>query len=52
MEKIVAWLMGCGYTETEAIKEANIMIEYNRRDGFEYCSREFAIQMILDEIEE
>ena len=50
MEKIVNWLMSCGYSEDEAVVEANKMIEYNRRDGFELCSREFAIQMILDDI--
>ena len=52
VERIVNWLIGCGYTEAEAKKEANIMIEYNRRDGDELCSREYAIEMILADIED
>lgn len=52
MEKIISWLMSCGYNETEAKAEADRMIEYNRRDGFEVCSREYAIEMILADIEE
>lgn len=52
MEIIVNWLMSCGYSRANAITEANAMIERNRWDGFEKCSREFAIQMILDDITE
>lgn len=51
MEKIVKWLMSCGYNETEAVTEANTMIEAKRWDGAERCSREFAIQMILDDLQ-
>lgn len=52
MEKIVKWLMSCGFNHDEAINEANSMIERNRWDGFEKCSREFAIQMILEDLED
>lgn len=52
MEKIVNWLMNCGYNREEATTEANKMIEMNRWDGAEMCSREFAIDMILADIEE
>lgn len=51
MEKIVNWLISCGYAEREAVKEANKMIEQNRLDGVEKCSREFAINMILENLE-
>ena len=37
--------------EAEAVAEANKMIEFNRWDGAERCSREFAIQMILDDLQ-
>lgn len=50
MEKIVNWLISCGY-KNEAIEEANKMIEANRWDGVEKCSREYAIEMILDDLE-
>lgn len=50
MERILNWLKDCGYTEEDEIKEANLMIEQNRRDGTELCSREFAIQMILEDL--
>lgn len=40
MGKIVKWLMGCGYGKSEATTEANKMIEANRLDGAEKCSRE------------
>lgn len=50
MEKIVEWLKSCGYSENEATTEANKMIEANRWDGVEMCSREYAISMILDSI--
>ena len=43
MEKIVKWLMSCGYNEAEAVTETNTRIEANRWDGAERCSREFAI---------
>lgn len=52
MEKIVLWLKSCGYSEQEAHREANRMIEANRRDGCELLSREYAIQMILDCLDE
>ena len=51
MEKIVNWLMRRGYNEAEAVTETNTMIEANRWDGAERCSREFAIQMILDDLQ-
>ena len=51
MKKIVEWLMSCGYNEAEAVSVANKMIEFNRWDGSESCSREFAIQMILDDLQ-
>lgn len=51
MEKIVEWLKNCGCSEVEAVTEANKMIEFNRWDGAERCSREFAIQMILDDLQ-
>lgn len=51
MEKIVNWLISCGYSEREAVKEANQMIERNRWDGAEKCSREFAIAMLLEDLE-
>ena len=50
MIKIVQWLMSCGYTEKEAVKEANSMIEQNRWDGAEMCSREYSIEMILEDL--
>lgn len=50
MDKIVEWLKSCGYSENEAAIEANKMIEANRWDGVEMCSREYAISMILDSI--
>ena len=37
MEKIVNWLISCGYGKNEAITEANKMIEANRWDGVEKC---------------
>jgi hypothetical protein len=52
MDKIVAWLESCGYTHTEAQAEARNMIERNRWDGVERCSVEFAIEQILNDIEE
>lgn len=52
MEKIVNWLMSCGYNKENAYIKANKMIERNRWDGVEMCSREFAIEMILADIEE
>ena len=52
MDKIINWLMSCGYTRADAAKEANKMVEMNRWDGAEMCSREYAIQMVLDTIEE
>ena len=51
MKKIVEWLMSCGYNEAEAVTEANTMIEANRWDGAERCSRGFAIEMILDDLQ-
>ena len=42
--------MSCGYTEKAAVKEANSMIEQNRWDGAEMCSREYAIEMILEDL--
>lgn len=51
MDKIVKWLISCGYAEREAVKEANQMIERNRWDGAEKCSREYAINMILESLE-
>ena len=51
MEKIVSWLMRCGYNKNDAYMEANKMIERNRWDGVEMCSREFAIEMILADLE-
>lgn len=50
MKKIVEWLKSCGYSEGEAVTEANKMIEANRWDGAEMCSREYAIEMILNDI--
>lgn len=52
METIVNWLMSCGYNKKEAVREANAMIEYNRRDGYEVCSREYAISIILADLED
>lgn len=54
MEKIVNWLMSCGYNKEDAYIEANKMIERNRWYGCGSvpCSREFAIEMILADIEE
>ena len=51
MEKIIEWLISCGYNETEARNEANKMIEANRWDGVEKCSREYAIEMILNDLQ-
>ncbi len=51
MEKIIAWLMSCGYSETEAKAEAEQMILRNRYDGGEMLSREYVIEMILEDIE-
>lgn len=51
MEKIVNWLISCGYSENDAVTEANKMIEAARWDGVEKCSREYAIEMILDALE-
>lgn len=51
MEKIVNWLISCGYGKNEAIAEANKMIEANRWDGVEKCSREYAIEMILENLQ-
>lgn len=50
MTKIIDWLMSCGYSKEDAMIEANKMIEANRWDGCEKCSREFAIEMILENI--
>lgn len=50
MVSIIDWLKSCGYEETEAKKEAEKMIRANQWDGAEMCSREFAIQMILDDL--
>ncbi len=50
MEKIVEWLKSCGYSESEAVTEANKMIDANRWDGTEMCSHEYAIEMILDNL--
>ena len=36
--------------EYEAHIEANSMIEQNRWDGAEMCSREYAIEMILEDL--
>ena len=54
MEKIVNWLMSCGYNKEDAYTEANKMIERNRwwGCGSVPCSREFAIELILADIEE
>lgn len=52
MEKIVNWLISCGYSKSEATTEANKMIEANRWDGVEKCSREFAIEMILEDLQD
>ena len=52
MEKIVKLFMSCGYSESEATTEANKMIEANRWDGAEKCSREFAIEMILEDLQD
>nr|DAG65404.1 MAG TPA: hypothetical protein [Caudoviricetes sp.] len=54
MEKIVNWLMSCGYNKEDAYTEANKMIERNRwwGCGSVPCSREFAIERILADIEE
>lgn len=51
MERVVEWLMSCGYCESDAKKEAEIMVERNRWDGVEKCSREYAIEMILENIQ-
>nr|DAL47688.1 MAG TPA_asm: hypothetical protein [Caudoviricetes sp.] len=51
MEKIVNWLISCGYGEKEAVAEANKMIEANRWDGAEKCSRGYAIEMILESLQ-
>lgn len=50
MDKIIDWLMSCGYDKEEAVKEANIMVEQNRHDGGELLSREFVIDMIVADI--
>jgi hypothetical protein len=52
MDKIVNWLMSCGYNKQEAYIEANKMIERNRWCGCGSvpCSREYAIEMILEDI--
>jgi hypothetical protein len=52
MGKIVKWFMSFGYSESEATTEANKMIEANRWDGVEKCSREFAIEMILEDLQD
>ncbi|CDD65905.1 unknown [Firmicutes bacterium CAG:882] len=52
MDKIINRLMSCGYTCDDAEIEADKMVEMNRWDGAEMCSREYAIQMVLDAIEE
>lgn len=51
MERILAWLESCGYSKEDARTEAERMIRYNQWDGGEMCSREFAIEMILEDIE-
>lgn len=51
MEKIIEWLQSCGYSESSAVIEANKMIEANRWDGVEKCSREYAIEMILNDLQ-
>lgn len=51
MEKILAWLESCGYSKEAAKVEAEKMIRANQWDGVEMCSREFAIEMILESIE-
>ena len=51
MEKIIEWLQSCGYSESSAVIEANKMIETNRWDGVEKCSRECAIEMILNDLQ-
>ena len=51
MEKILAWLESCGYSKEEAKVEAEALIRFNQWDGQEMCSREFAIEMILETIE-
>lgn len=52
MEKIISWLNSCGYTNEEAIKEANSMVRCNMYKDHTVYSREYAIQMILEEIED
>lgn len=51
MEKILAWLESCGYSKEAAKVEVEKMIRANQWDGVEMCSREFAIEMILESIE-
>lgn len=51
MERILAYLESCGYSKAEAKVEAEELIRFNQWDGAEMCSREFAIEMILAEIE-
>lgn len=51
MEKIIEWLQSCGYSESSAVIEVNKMIEANRWDGVEKCSRECAIEMILNDLQ-
>lgn len=50
MKKILDWLKGCGYSEAEAIKEAEAMIKYHTT-GIDAVSREYAIEMIVEDIE-
>lgn len=52
MKKIINFYKSCGFTEAEAIKEAETAIRRAQWDGVEMCSREFAIEMILADIEE
>lgn len=48
--RILAWLESCGYSKEDAKVEAERMIKANQWDGVEMCSREFAIEMILENI--
>lgn len=50
MERLVEYFIGCGYTEQEAVKEAESMIRYHTT-GADAVSREYAIEMLLEELE-
>lgn len=51
MEIILNWLESCGYTKADAVNEAEIMIKRNMyQSGVQVCSREYAIEMILEDL--